>query len=109
MEPFEIYIAYVSWGSDGKNRPLLIFLTGNEKVDVYQITTRFDGKSTAIKSKYFKIADWVQAGLDKQSYIDTVTLISLPKKIFKNKPRIGILTENDRKRLIEFLNGQDGL
>ena len=25
MKPFELYISYVSWGSDGKYRPVLVF------------------------------------------------------------------------------------
>ena len=104
MKPFDIFIMYISWGGDGKNRPVLVLILDDEVVDIYQITTKYEEKSEAIRETHFKIADWVQAGLEKQSYIDTGTLISLPIAALKNKSPIGELTENDKLRLLEFLN-----
>ena len=104
MKPFDIFIIYLSWGDDGKNRPVLVFVLDDEVVDIYQITTKYEEKGEAVREMYFKIVDWVQAGLEKQSYIDTGTLISLPIAALKNKTPIGKLTENDKLRLLEFLN-----
>jgi len=103
MSQHEIYITYMDWGASGKSRPVLAFILNESTVDVYQITTQYEGKSEEIKSMYFKINDWVQAGLDKPSYIDTITLITLSMDTFKGKKPIGKLTEADKLRLLEFL------
>jgi hypothetical protein len=104
MKPFDIFIVYLSWGSDGKSRPVLAFVVDDNSVDVYPITSQYENKSEAIRAQYFKISDWAQAGLDKQSYVDIGTLITLPLSAFKNKPPIGRLTENDKQRLFAFLS-----
>jgi len=54
-------------------------------------------------AQFFKIDDWAQAGLDRQSYVDTGTLITLSLSAFKNKNPIGRLTEADKQKLLEFL------
>ncbi|MDR1736051.1 MAG: hypothetical protein LBR85_04175 [Oscillospiraceae bacterium] len=107
MKPFDIFIAYISWDGGGKNRPVLAFILGDNTVDIYQITSKYEGKSEAIRSQYFTINDWKQAGLDMQSYIDTGTLITLSMATFKNNTPIGTLTENDKHRLLAFLNNQN--
>ena len=104
MKPFDIFITYMSWGSGGKNRPVLAFIVDENSVDIYRITTRHESKSKEIQALYFKINDWAQAGLDKQSYVDTGTLITLSTAAFKNKSPIGELTGNDKRRLLEFLD-----
>ena len=104
MQPFDVFITYVSWNGGGKNRPVLAFIINDEIVDIYQITTKYENKSETVKSLYFKIDDWAQAGLDSPSYIDTGTLISLSTAAFKNKMPIGRLTENDKQRLLVFLS-----
>ncbi|WP_461248484.1 hypothetical protein [Treponema sp. R6D11] len=71
MKPFELFITYISWGSGGKNRPVLVLLINENTISVYPITTQYENKSEVIKAQYFKINDWAQAGLDSQSYIDT--------------------------------------
>jgi hypothetical protein len=104
MKPFDIFIAYMSWDGGGKNRPVLAFVLGNDAVDVYKITTKYEGKRETIQAQYFKLHDWAQAGLADRSYIDTGTLITLPMEIFNNKSPIGNLTENDKRRFLDFLN-----
>jgi len=104
MKPFDVFIAYVSWHNGGKDRPVLAFIIDDSNVDIYQITTQYDNKSKEMQALYFKISDWSQAGLDKQSYIDTGTLISLPVAVINNKKPIGKLTENDKQRLLDFLD-----
>ena len=103
MKPFDIFIAYLSWGPDGKSRPVLAFIIDDNSVDIYQITTQYENKSEAIQAQYFKIDDWEQAGLNRQSYIDTGTLITLSKSVFKNKEPTGKLTESDKEKLLYFL------
>ena len=101
MHIYDIYIAYVSWGDGGKRRPVLILEQGGGGVIAFNITTRYDGKSQAIRSKFFKIEDWQQTGLSQESYIDTNSTVTLPLSAIEHP--IGILTEADVKRLFEFL------
>ena len=103
MKPFNIFITYMSWDGGGKDRPVLAFIVGDDAVDVYQITTKYEDKSESIRAQYFKINDWAQSGLDKPSYINTGTLISLSTTAFKGKKPIGKLTKSDKLRLLEFL------
>jgi hypothetical protein len=103
MEPFELFVTYISWGSGGKNRPVLVLLLTEDTILVYPITTQYENKSESIKARYFKINDWSQAGLDRQSYVDTGILLSLPISVIKNKKPIGKLTIADKKRLLAFL------
>jgi len=103
MNPFEIFITSISWETGSKNRPVLVILLNDESIFVYPITTQYENKSEAIRSQYFRINDWIQAGLDKQSYIDTGTLLILPLAVIKNKNPIGKLTIADKQKLLEFL------
>ena len=104
MLPYEIYIIHMAWGSGGKIRPVMAFIVDAHTACIYQITTQYESKSDEIKALYFKIVDWMQAGLDKQSYIDTGTLITLPINAFKGKKPIGNLSDADKFRLLEFLS-----
>ena len=103
MKPFDIFITYLSWESGGKSRPVLAFIVGDDSIDVYQITTQYKNKSEAVRGKFFQINDRAQAGLDKLSYIDTGTLITLSLSVLTNNKSIGVLTEGDKQRLLEFL------
>jgi len=102
MKIFDIYIAYISWESGGKRRPALILEKGVGSVTVFNITTRYEGKSEDIRAKYFTINNWQQAGLDRPSYIDTNRTVTLP--ITAVDIPIGKLTAADEARLIEFIN-----
>jgi hypothetical protein len=104
MKPFDIFIAYISWGESGKNRPVLAFILSEDTVDVYKITTKYDSKSETIRANYFKINDWTQAGLGAQSYVDLGTLITLEMATFEGKTPIGNLTESDKQRFLDFLD-----
>ena len=103
MDMFDIFIAYVSWGNEGKKRPVLILEKKLTVVYVFNITTQYESKSDAVRSKYFKINDWQQAGLDKQSYVDTNTVRDLPPEALEGNPSIGTLTKADVQKLLEFL------
>ena len=104
MNIFDIFIAYVSWGDGGKKRPVLILGQRTNSITVFNITTRYKEKSEDIRKKYFKINDWQQAGLDRESYIDTNDTITLPLSSVDLANPVGTLTESDVQRLVEFLS-----
>jgi hypothetical protein len=60
-----------------------------------------NGKSEAIQSKYFKINDCQQVGLNHESYIDTSATVTLPQSSVEHL--LGTLTETDIRRLLDFL------
>ena len=101
--PFEIFITYISWGNDGKNRPVLALMLEGDSVFIYPVTTQYKNKSEAVKKRYFKMNDWHQAGLARQSYINTSTLIKIPLSAIENKKPIGRLSIEDKQRFLEFL------
>ena len=103
MSIFDIYIAFVSWGSDGKRRPVLILEENADSVTVFNITTNYKNKNEKIRAKYFIINDWQQAGLNMQSYVDTNNTITLPLTAVDSKNPIGRLSAPDEKRLIDFI------
>ncbi|GHU51278.1 hypothetical protein AGMMS49975_04190 [Clostridia bacterium] len=102
MSAFEIYLYYVSWGTDGKLRPVLFFSQTGQNVSIFTITTKYETKSDKIQANFFKIVDWAQAGLSKQSYIDAKSPNEVPVSLLK-KP-IGKLTERDRTQFLLFLS-----
>lgn len=102
MQTNEIYTAYVSWNGGGKRRPVLVIFDHLTSVKVYLITTKYQKKSTKIKRYYFKINKGQEAGLNRQSYIDTLNQIDLLKKDVNFK-YIGNLTLDDRISLFEFI------
>ena len=103
MIPFELYIAYISWGADGKRRPILFLEEDGGYIKAFRITSQYANKSDDIKEKYIKIADWKQAGLSKLSYVDTGEKIRLSAAVISRQSPIGKLTEADKRRLLEFL------
>jgi len=102
MKPFDIYIVYISWGGNGKRRPVLVLFEHEGEVSVFPITTQYQNKSAAVRSKYIAISDWQQSGLDKPSYIDINKAIDLPTTTIAPSP-IGMLSERDKKVLLEAL------
>jgi len=104
VDAFDIYIAYVSWADGGKTRPVLIIEQRETVVFVFNVTTQYEGKTEAVRSKYFKINDWQQAGLEKQSYVDTNSVRDLPPVALEGKAKIGKLTKADVQKLVEFLS-----
>ena len=107
MNLFEIYISYISWGSGGKLRPVLVFSLENGVASVYSVTSQYANKSEAIRKKFFKIDDWAAAGLDAQSYVDTISYFDIPVSFLQNKTPIGQLTESDKIRLKDFLSKKE--
>ena len=102
MVPFDVCVAYISWDAGGKRRPILLLKKENGYAEAFRITSQYERKKETIKAKYFKIDDWREAGLVKQSYIDTIAFIELPVELIEST--IGKLTENDKQRLLVFLD-----
>jgi hypothetical protein len=107
MNVFDIFIGYVSWGGDGKRRPVLILKQEVHGITVFNITSRYENKSAIVQSKYFKINDWQQAGLNKQSYVDTNDTITLPPSSVDTDNQIGKLTDSDVEKFIKFLTKEE--
>ncbi|MCL2486711.1 MAG: hypothetical protein FWE86_03830 [Oscillospiraceae bacterium] len=103
MNIFDIYIAFVSWGSGGKRRPVLILEESDDSVTAFKITTRYESKSEEIRANYFVINDWGQAGLDRQSYVDTNNTVTIPLTAVDSKKPIGTLSAADERRLVAFI------
>ena len=103
VDIFDIFIAYISWGEEGKTRPVLILEQQKTVVHVFNITTQYKNKSEIIRRNYFKINDWQQAGLNIQSYIDTNIVRDLPVIALQGKPKIGKLSKRDAQDFIAFL------
>ncbi|MCL1820933.1 MAG: hypothetical protein FWG36_09815 [Oscillospiraceae bacterium] len=102
MNPYDLHIAFVKWGSDGKSRPVVVLSLTSEIVTVLSITSQYESKSETIRAKYLPIMDWQQAGLHKQSYIDIASRNVLPITLL-HSPRIGKLSQRDILSLIEAL------
>lgn len=90
-------------GRKWKKRPVLAFSLNDINISVFPVTIRYEGKSKAITAKYFKVNYLSEAGFDKQSYVDTGTLINLPVSVIDSKKPIGELSVDDKKLLLEFL------
>jgi hypothetical protein len=103
MAPYSLHIAYVSWGGDGKHRPVLVLSSDQKEAAVFQVTSQYDNKSAVIQSQYVPIDDWVQAGLAKQSNIDIGRIIDLPVSAIQPSP-IGNLSKNDLRKLLNAMN-----
>lgn len=98
----EIYTAYISWAGGGKRRPILIMKTNDDSFSFFKITSKYQSKSDYIKAHYYPIQEWEKAGLNKQSYIDTLNLLDLPNN-FVNLQYVGHLTRKDRIGLSRFI------
>ncbi|WP_076461411.1 type II toxin-antitoxin system PemK/MazF family toxin [Limosilactobacillus caccae] len=102
MKINEIYTAYVSWGSDGKRRPVLVIEDTKRNVFCYKITSKFAQKSAKIKRNYFPLSDWRQEGLVKQSYVDIGNIFKLSKEKITFK-FVGELSLKDMRALTRFI------
>ena len=104
MEPFDVFIAYLSWGADGKSRPVLFYYIEDETAYCYPITSRYNKHSIIHLREYFEIVDWMAVGLSVASYVDTSTRVALPQSVVLQCKPIGRLTVADMLRFIAFLN-----
>lgn len=104
LKEYDIMILKVVFddGAGYKARPAIVIKANSEEIAFFRITSQFEKKSKYIQNKYFEIVDYVQAGLRKRSWIDTMTM----KKVSTSKTHflvIGSLSNRDTFRFIEFL------
>ncbi|MDF7682874.1 hypothetical protein PT287_04960 [Lactobacillus sp. ESL0679] len=102
----DIINAYVTYfeSDGGKHRPALIVGVDNERtIDVLKITSKYKGKSPAIKAHRYPLKDWQIEGLDKESYVDILAMqkIYLPDQ--HHIVKRGIITDNDMEGLAKFI------
>lgn len=108
MKTNQIYTAYVSWGSNGKRRPVLIVENREKNVFCYKITSKYQNKSEKIKRNYFPLDDWETEGLKIQSYVDIGKIVKLSKENISFR-FVGELSMHDTEALIEFIRNQYGM
>lgn len=94
-------------GTGSKKRPTVIVRLNDEEITFFKITSQYWDKSEYIQSRYYKIQDWKNANLDKESWVDTIT----PVKVSVDEIRFeitGHFTKRDINGLRYFLqNIQD--
>lgn len=96
------YVRFVNV-SGGKRRPIFVIRENESKIFFFDITTKFDKKSTKIQKWYFEILYYTGTGLRKHSWIDTIKMYSLDKNTTEIK-YIGKLSDNDTLRLKLFIS-----
>lgn len=99
-----VVIAKITYadGTGSKVRPAFVIKLDGNLVKTYRITSQYEQKSDYIKSKYFEIIDYIEAGLRKRSWIDTVQAYNV--NVNETKIRvIGYLSGRDEARLRDFL------
>lgn len=102
---YDILIASIAFsdGTGSKRRPALVIAYSDEIIRTYRITSQYANKSPFIRSKYFEIRDWQEAGLVKPSWIDTVQLYDLDTSSIQVR-LIGQLSIEDQRRFEQFLS-----
>lgn len=105
MKTNDISIAFISFPGGGKWRPILTISDQNGITRFYKITSKYQQKLQSIRQYYFRINQWREAGLYKESYVDTITIGKINRYKF-NLRRIGHLTKQDADRLEIFLENQ---
>lgn len=75
LSEYEVAFAFVEFteGGKGKRRPVLITDIDGDKISFYKITSQYFNKSEYIRKRYYPIRDWLMAGLDRQSWVDTIS------------------------------------
>lgn len=102
MKINDVYLAFVSWGTSGKTRPILILQYDQETVSFYAITSKYQNKSAAMRAVRYPIKDWEQAGLSKPSYVVIDSKYTI-LKFGEQFVRLGHLTDRDKIGLRDFV------
>ena len=99
----DVCIAFVTYGNSslGKHRPVVIWNYQDRQV-FFKVTSKFNNKSDKIRSRYFPIFDWYDIGLNKPSYIDCNSYISLNEASFQIEP-FTRLTGKDIRRFDKYI------
>lgn len=90
--------------SGGKSRPVVIDKSSGSQLEVFRITSKYKDKSKFIKQQYCEITDWKEAGLNKPSWIDIGSTVTVNTGQIDYK-EIGALSSVDSQRLAKFIDG----
>lgn len=96
------YVRFVQIKS-GKRRPIFVLREDSKQIVFFDITTKYENKSSFIKQWYFEIKDYQSTGLTRHSWIDTYRVYSLNKSKKNKINHIGDLSDKDTHRLVIFL------
>lgn len=104
LSEHEVAFAYVEYAdnSGGKRRPVIIMSVDGEEVTFYKITSQYFKKSEFIRQKYYQIKDWMEAGLDRPSWVDTITPITYAQNKYSFRV-VGRFTPRDIVGLKMFI------
>lgn len=104
LSEHQIVIAKIMYtdGTGSKVRPAFVISLDGNRVKTFRITSQYENKSKYIQSKYFEIIDYIQAGLLKRSWIDTVQAYEIDSNQVSIRV-IGYLSARDELRLFNFL------
>lgn len=102
---FQIYLADVPYDEKpgSKYRPALVMIPHVGQTRIYKVTTRYEEKSDTIQDIYYKIKNWRQAGLDRQSYVDVHKTYEVPTWKLTETRLKGTLTDEDAVRLLNHI------
>lgn len=105
MNKYDVVTLYIAFseGERGKRRPILIVHRDEEGIEFYRLTSKYVKKSKYIQSHYYKIKDWEEVGLVKQSWIDIGKRLWLPMNELDKIIKIGKLTLRDKEQLVSFI------
>ncbi|MCO0832355.1 hypothetical protein NFX39_04520 [Fructobacillus sp. W13] len=102
----DVISAFVTFeeGSGGKRRPALVIVADTFHFMTYKITSQYFTKSAHIRSNFFELTDWQEAGLNNKSYVDTGRIIKV-ERYLNSSPiyRIGTISKKDLHQLLLFL------
>ena len=90
-------------GTGYKRRPAIAIKVTGREIVFYRITSQYENKSDYIRSKYFEIIDYTDAGLRKKSWIDTLKAHSVYENEITIKV-IGHLSARDTERMLDFMS-----
>ncbi|MBV0930161.1 hypothetical protein KTE19_05455 [Lentilactobacillus sp. IMAU92037] len=110
MSPMDVYIADVFFGdntSKSKHQPILVVDYDDDYLVTYKITTKYANKSESIKKYYYRILDLDVAGLDRQSYVDTLQLVKITRNYVLSRRPIGQLSNRDKVNLFKFVKNNN--
>ncbi|BDR56843.1 hypothetical protein [Xylocopilactobacillus apis] len=95
-----LYVGFIE-GAGGKNRPVLVRKFTDSYIEVFKITSKYTNKSEFIKRQYYKIINWKQAGLNRESWVDIGTILQIPNSTISFK-KIGRLSIKDQIEIDKF-------
>ena len=111
IENYAVALAWVQARdvpSGRKRRPVYILTSSATVVAFLVITSQYASKSAYIQQFYCPIEDWVEANLDKPSWVNTYEVYQASLREV-SVDLIGFLSERDTDRLFHLIAEHDRL